>query len=249
MPIVDLECAVLTLTTRQLCVRYPVGQEICATLPDPMNPDPSELVAQLFAQINAVLAPFNNILDIVDAILAVFECIKSIPKAILTLNPQPIFDCIQGLAQAVDRLLSLVPIFSIPLMLIDLIDALIWFLTAQRALILRMQRRIADAIAAGLRATPSNFQLGIVVDCVNANLGVQVASLNEANYPINRIIGQLNKLMCIIGLDPLIPEIGAFTLPDPTLELIDLLIETLQALRNLIPILEPPTFGPGGTCS
>lgn len=241
MPIrADLICVQYSITPREICIRYPVGQQICATLPQLANPDLAELVAQLFSQLNSALAPLSPILDIIDIILAIVDCIKAIPEAIIKLDPTGLIECVPALLEAVNKILALLPQLSLPLMLIDIIDAFILYLQAQANLLIQVAARIQAIANAALRAAePGQFALSGVIDCINANFSVQIENLSSNNAPLNRIIGQINKFFEILGI-PLMPCI--FFNVDPTIAAaqIQQLIDLLNSLKLLIPFVNPP---------
>lgn len=241
MPVRNFVCVELSLTSREACIRYPVGQELCVSIPSIPNADPAEIIQMIFGQINAALGPYNNILLILDAVLAIFECVKANVDAIKELNPAPLIQCIPGLVEAINRLLNMLPQVSLPLMIIDIITVLIQYLNTQIAIIERFKARIIALVNAALvAADPRNFRLKGILDCINANFDVQLQSLNEAGKPLNRIIGQVNLLMCLLGL-PKIPIIGAFEGPiDPVLLVLKLFVSLLESLLSIIPSIPAP---------
>jgi len=87
-------------------------------------PDPIDSVTNLLAQANAGLAPRVPVFNIIDAVIAVFNCIKAIPDS---LGPPPdptkLAECIPDLAEKVDALLKLIPQLSVPLLVVGIIVA------------------------------------------------------------------------------------------------------------------------------
>lgn len=241
MPIrADLLCVQYSITPREVCIRYPVGQEICATLPQLTNADQAELVAQLFAQLNSALAPLSPILDIVDIVLTIVDCIKAIPEAIIKLDPTGLIECVPALLEAVNKILALIPALSLPLMLIDIIDGFILYLQAQAALLTQAAARIIAITNAALKAAePGQFALAGTIDCINANFSIQIENLSSNNAPLNRIIGQINKFFEILGI-PIMPCLAIDIDPTIAAAQIQQLINLLLKLRNLIPFVNPP---------
>lgn len=248
-------CALVTITSRELCIRMPVGQELCVQLPDVGVADPSELGIGMMAQLNSALTPLAPIFNIIDVALAIFHCIKAIPKAIATLNPKLLVDCVDALALAVDKLIQLIPQLSIPLMIVDAIDVLIVYLTGfkrQLEALAAKEARLLQAATKG--AEPGQFALAGHVECVEANFDVDIENLNEQTAPVNRLIGLLNAFLSIISAGKLkLPCIGTVGNISAALVGIDLLIEVLQTIRDVIPVPQLPDFGPtgggsGGVC-
>ncbi len=234
-------CVDITLTPREFCIRYPVGQEICQAIPQLPMPDLAEVLAALFDKLNAALGPLKQILDIVDVAIATFECIKGIPDAIIKLDPTTLIECIPGLAEAVDKILGMIPILSLPLMILDIITFLIQYLEAQKAIIARALARADAVIAAATKAAdPGQFALSSVIDCINANFSIQIQNISEMNAPLNRIIGQINFFLDLLGL-PCIPAIPSLTNLDLATAIIDFFIDFLRGLIFFIPSFAPPT--------
>ena len=246
MPIARLDgfCFEAVVTPREICIRFPVGNEMCVNIPSINIPDPSELLAQMFAQINAALAPLQPIFNIIDAVVAVFECVKAIPKAIIQLNPVPLIECIPNLADAIAKLIALIPVLSLPIFLVDLLDVIIFMLRELRNQFQRILNRIAAIAAANLRAqAPGNVALSLAMDCINNNFDADLVNLNEQVAPLNRLLGIVDLLLELSGLKALLKQLGVDATPclgtldlSTLLEPIDALIKLLTILRNLIPI-------------
>lgn len=244
MPIgrIDAFCAIVTMTPREICVQYPVGQQVCVSLPDITIADPSEMIQQFFAQLNSMLAPLTPILNIMDAILAIFECIQALPKVITELDPTELINCLPGLAEAIQRLLKMLPQLAIPILIVQILDTIIYYLQSVRDQLAGFIARARAIIDAATRAVePGNFQLQLVMDCINNNWDADVANLNEQFLPLNRLIGIVNAFMEILGLPPL-PAITS--LPDPAsaaaLASLDIQIKALTSIRSTIPVPMDP---------
>jgi hypothetical protein len=239
---------VVTVTPRSICLRYPVGQELCVSIPSVTIPDPSELLAQIFAQINAALAPLQPIFNIIDAVVAVFECVKAIPQAITELNPVPLIQCIPGLAEAINKLIAMIPLLSLPVFIVDLLDVIIFMLQELRRQFQQILDRLEAIARANLQAqAPGNVGLALTIDCINANFDADLVNLNEQVAPLNRLLGVIDLLLELSGLKSLLKQVGVDATPclgnldlDVLLTPIDLLIKLLTILRNLVPIPSMP---------
>lgn len=236
MPIPDLSvlCVELLVTPGELCITMPVGIDLCVQFPSIIPPTPDELVKQLFGMLNSAMAPLQPIFNILDAVVAVFECIK----AISTLNPKEILECIPLLAEKVMALLKLLPQLSIPLLIVGFLDVLILYLQGQANQLRRWQDHLEQILDAyTLSQQPGNAGLALVVDCANAEVDAFFAFLNETNAPLNRLIGFVNFFLQLIGVKQCIPTLGEFV-PDQVetiIWLLEQLIKVLELLRNLIP--------------
>lgn len=243
-PQIDAFCLTVSATPREICVRFPVAQQVCVSLPNVNNADPSELLQAILGQINSALAPLNPIFNIIDAVIAVFDCVKAIPKAITELNPLPLIECIPNLAEKVMKLLELIPQLSLPFLIVDVIDVIIFFLETLRSQIAALQARFARILEAGIKATePGNVALALVLDCINTNFDADLVNLNEQAAPLNRLLGILDFILELTGLKFLLSKAGVDVFPcvgslslDGGTPLLDLLIKLLNLIRNLIPL-------------
>lgn len=244
MPVNDfnLLCLPIQIGDGDHCVTIPGGTQVCVNFPGAIPPTLQELMQQLFAQINTALAPLQPVFNIVDAIIQIFECIK----AISTLDVEEILACIPGLVEKVNKLLSLVPVLSVPLMIVEIIDCLILFLQGYQQQLQALQEYINRILAAELAAQePGNVGIQIAVDCANDSVDAFLLYMNETAKPVNRLIGIINFFLELIGLkDQCIPPIGAVAVDviDPFLTLLQTLIDFLELLRSFIPIPNIPQF-------
>ena len=129
-------------------------------------PDPGDLLAQFQDQLALAMAPVRRFLEVVEAFLAVKNCITAIPDSIMRLSPSPIFDCIEGLAEVLARLLSWIPPLSYVRMAldifsycIDLIDEILSFFT-------RLDQKITAYVETmNLAVSLGDIELIAIVDC------------------------------------------------------------------------------------
>lgn len=247
MPLPDMTqlCVGLSVTPGEMCVTFPVGNDLCVQWPSLIPPDPTELIKQLFAQMNAAMAPLAPIFNIIDAVVAVFDCVK----AIATLNPEEILGCIPNLAEKIDKLLKLIPQLSLPLLIVGFLDALITYLEGTKAQLLRQKAFIERVIAAqSAAAMPGNVALSKVVLCALDSIDNFFVFMNEQSAPLNRLIGIVNLFLATIGLGKYcIPNLGSLApeLIDPGILALDGIIQLLEILRSLIPIGKPLPFPQG----
>lgn len=242
MPLPDLRtfCIDVDAVPGDLCITFPGGSEVCVSLPSASPPTLDKLVRQLFAQVNTALAPLTPIFNIIDAVVAVFDCVK----AISTLDPQKIIECIPNLAEKIAELLALIPQVSLVALVADIVDMLILYFKGLRNQILRQNAyylRILDAQLAATR--PGNIALARVLPCAREDLDQLLVWQNSSAAPVNRLIGVINLFLEIIGLEKYqIPTISSLIDPEDfedAVFLIDKTIELLVYIRLAIPI--PPS--------
>jgi hypothetical protein len=240
MPLPDLSvaCIEIKVGKQDLCVTFPGGAEMCVQMPSVTVPDPSELSKQLMAQANAALAPLMPVFNIIDAVLALFNCVKAIPDALgPPPDPSKLAKCMPDVAKKVSKLLKLIPQLSVPLMIVGLIDVVLTFLEGIRGqlkAVIAAQVRIA---AAATRAAElGNVQLSTIVDCANANIEAQIKNLGESAAPVNRLIGVINLFVELAGL-PKLPDLSNLgNDAQAALGVLDPLVDQLKAARSAIPV-------------
>ncbi len=235
LPPIEVLCPSVPVSSQALIIRFPGGAELQVQSPS-QNPDAFELSKQLLAQGSAGLAPLQPVFNILDVALASFECIKAIPEAITSLDPQGLIDCIPDLAEKADKLLSLVPQLSVPLMILDFIDAILLLLDGvidRLEAILVSTIRIAEA-----RQIAEDENLDALLEiaiCSEDQIEASVLSLGESLKVINTLIGMLNIFMELAGLDPIpsFAELG----PDAqeALGKVKEIVGLLKDIRKLIP--------------
>jgi len=237
MPLPDLStvCIDLKVTSQELCITFPGGAEMCVQIPG--VPDPTDVSKQLLAQANAALMPLVPIFNIVDAIIALFNCVKAIPDS---LGPPPdptkLAECIPDLAEKIDKLLKLIPQLSIPVLIAGLIDVLLFYLEGYRRQLEAIIAHQLRILAAATRAAElGNVQLRTVVDCAEASMDAYLQNLNEGMKPLNRLVGLLNLFLQLAGLPP-IPDLANFgDDAEAALVPLDAVIDSLKTVRAGLP--------------
>jgi hypothetical protein len=232
--------------TSRVCVTFPGGGEICAIFPGARVPDPSELINALLQSVNAALVPLTPLFLVFEVLIAVVDCIKSVEKALGQFPPDPtaITSCIPNLLAALAKILGLMPFLTVPLLVGQLLDAIICFLTGIRNQVLAIIAKIVAILAAQTRAAAlPSISLQIVTNCANDDIDLAMANLNASGAPIGRIIAIVNGLMQLAGAQP--NADGSGPIPDPSTifgaeaaELVtplDDVITVLQGIRAVLP--------------
>lgn len=236
MPISDYRqlCFGISAAPGDKCITFPGGTELCVSIPSLVPLTGAELVQDLMGKLNTALAPMQPVFNIIDAVLAIFECIK----AIATLDPVCILQCIPNLAERINALLQLVPQLSIPKLIKDFIDCLILYIESLVQNLERAAEYFARILAAETAAANTDIELGPIIDCATGDLDTVIVFMGEQSKPINRIIGIINSFLQLLGL-PCIPAIGTPSLSPAFLLLLEKLVEFLQFLSNLLTIPIP----------
>ena len=134
---------------------------ICIEIPE--IPDPFQLTLpggvtiehiNLMEIIQPALTPLVPLFDIIDTIVAVFNCVKAIPDS---LGPPPdptaLAACLPDLAEKVSKLLKLIPQLSLPLLIVRLIDLVIDTLRQARSELMHLQQQVQQILGVIDRAT------------------------------------------------------------------------------------------------
>jgi hypothetical protein len=247
----DFENACIEMSTGpgELCVTFPGGFTLCAQAGYEIG-DAGAIVESMLAQINTALVPLVPFLNVLDVIKAIFDCIQAIPDA---LGPPPdpagVIACIPNLVEKVNKLLELIPPFPLFALIKGILNVVIQGLVGLRARIVAILRQIERILRAGLRAQElGNVALQIVVDCANGNLDAKLLNLNAQFQPLNRLLGLVNVLLQLIGVDCIPALEGLAELGEQALAPLDAVIELLQNILAAIPgppQLAPPAPRPG----
>lgn len=222
-------------------INLPAGMTL-ASMHSSINKIPSVCDNSL-SILNAVqpaLAPLKPFFDILDTVIALFNCFKAVPKALGSLNPKPIFDCIPEVIKKIEQLLKLIPQLSIPYTIISIIDNVLAML---QCLIDTMYNWISQTeILVGRLERAAKIEdsnLDAILDCAQGDIDKMQLNATEALGAIGSLVGMLNIFMSLIG-GPEIPlglgdQIADSPL-DEILENIQSVIDVIQGIRDKVPI-------------
>ncbi len=219
---------------------------ICIEIPE--IPDPFDITLPGGVQIEHIklaeiiqpaLTPIVPMLDIVDTLVAMFNCIKAIPDS---LGPPPdptvISTCLPDLAEKVAKLMRLLPQLWLPYLIVRLIDLLIDALRQARDKIADLQQQMASTLGAIDRARDlDDAGLMAIAQCAQANVAQEAANVGKNLASLGKLIGIINGFMRLVG-GPEVPGFAALAgRPlDDALPPLDEMIERLQQIRALVPL-------------
>ncbi len=193
----------------------------------------------LMEVIQPALTPLVPLFNIIDTVVAVFNCIKAIPD---TLGPPPdptaIAACIPELAEKVNALLRLIPQLSLPYTIIGIIDLVIDTLRQARDQLLHLQQQMQQILGAIDRATElEDAGLMAITSCAQANVATEAANVGKALASLGKLIGILNIFLGMVGA-PEVPDLSnlAGRPLDEVLPPIDAIVKALQDVRGAIPV-------------
>jgi hypothetical protein len=225
-----------------------MNQPICIEIP--ALPDPQQLTLpggvqiehlSLMQIVQPALTPLVPLFDLVDAIVAVFHCVKAIPDA---LGPPPdptvLAACLPDLAKKVDKLLRLVPQLSLPILpilVVQLVDLVADTVRQARSALLHLQEQANQMVLVVARAAELNDPgLMAIGQCAQANLAQEAANVGKSLAALGKLIGLINLFLGMLG-GPQVPDVAQLSgqpLESAVAEL-DSLLATLTTVRGMLP--------------
>jgi hypothetical protein len=222
-----------------------VALPICLELPE--IPDPFELSLpggvtieriNLMEVIQPLLAPLMPVFEIIDTIVAVFNCVKAIPDS---LGPPPdptvLAACIPELAEKVAKLLKLLPQLSLPILIKQLCKLIVRTLQEARNALVHLQEQMIRILNAVDRASElGDSGLMAITSCAQGNVGQEAANVGKMLASLGRVIGLLNLFFGLLGL-PEVPDLSnlAGQPLDAVIAPLDALIELFQNAADAVP--------------
>lgn len=247
-------CIELKVGPGEICIELPGGATLCASA-DVEFGDAASIIRGFLGEVNSSLTPLTPFFNVLDVIKKIFDCIQAVLDVVSEVppNPQPLIDCLPGLAAAVDQLLKLLPIYSVPSMIRSILTAIILGLEGLKDEISALILSAARVLQAELRgAELQNPDLVFVAECAAAEFDIEFANYNESLKPLSRLIGVLNTLLELAGLPCIkIPLGPAAEISDEILDLIQAAIDALIIVRDAIPAVPLnllPIPSPGEPC-
>jgi hypothetical protein len=214
----------------------------------PALPDPQQLTLpggvqiehlNLMQIVQPALTPLVPLFDLVDAIVAVFNCVKAIPDA---LGPPPdptvLAACLPELAKKVDKLLRLIPQLSLPIMIVQLVDLVIDTVRQARSQLLHLQQQAKQVVRVVARATElDDAGLMAISQCARANLAQEAANVGKSLAAIGKLIGLINLFLGMLG-GPQVPDAAQLSGKplDGAVAALDELLATLTTIRGALPV-------------
>ena len=219
-----------------ICIEIPeIPDPFSITLPGGVSMESINLIEQ----IQPALTPLMPLFDIIDTVVAVFNCIKAIPD---TLGPPPdptvLAACIPELAEKVAKLLKLIPQLSLPYTIIGIIDLIIDTLRQARSLLLHLQAQMQQILGAIDRATDlEDAGLMAITSCAQANVAQEAANVGKSLAALGKLIGLLNIFLELVGA-PTVPDLSdlAGSPLDEVVPPLDAIVDQLTQVRDMVPV-------------
>jgi hypothetical protein len=221
-----------------VCLELPdVGDPFALTLPGGLEIEDFNLMRA----VQPLLAPLIPIFEIVDTVVALYNCVKAIPDS---LGPPPdptvLAACLPDLADKIMKLLKLIPMLSLPITIAHLVDLVI---AALREVKQKLEHLVAELgrIERSIEHARNLRDAGLTAILACARTNVEQEARNQGKQ-----LASLGKLLHIVGIfmgmvgGPAVPDLahlGGVPLGE-VLAPIDALIGVLKSVRAAIPF--PP---------
>jgi hypothetical protein len=219
--------------------------EICLEIPE--IPDPFALPlpggieiedVNLMEIIQPALTPLVPLFDLIDTIVAIYNCVNAIPDA-LSVPPDPtvLTACLPDLAKAVNKLLNMLPQVALPRLVRRCLTLAIQTLRLVRSQLMHLQAQMLQITGTIDRAKElEDAGLMAIAQCAQANVAQEAANVGKSLAALGKLLGMINLFMGIIG-GPEVPDLSNLTgRPlDETIPPIDDLINALEVARTAIP--------------
>jgi len=227
-----------------VALHLPFGVQVggTASATPGLNFDP---MRGLLAQMNGVLSPYLAIFEIVKFAMDIVSALNAIPDCITQLSPAPLVNKMVKVAQDIDQLISVLPQVSVPVMIKDLLGALITYLVGLESQIQGLKNATAITVnleneAADLESTDPDAagELTMIVGLAVGDATTTVAILDANSCAFNTLVGTIITLVQLIGAPApqLLPCFGSAGISSAA-ALNEALATVLTAIEDLITVL------------
>lgn len=190
--------------------------------------------------VQPALTPLVPLFDVVDAIVAVFHCVKAIPDA---LGPPPdptvLAATVPELARKVDKLLRLLPQLALPVLVVQLVDLVIDTVRRAQTELRHLQGQAMQVDGVVSRASELDDPgLLAVAQCARGNLEQEAANVGKRLASLGKLIGLINVFAGMLG-GSVVPDLtSASGQPLGTaVTALDAVLKSLQSVRATLPAL------------
>lgn len=219
--------------------------ELCLEIPE--IPDPFAITlpggieiedVNLMRIIQPALTPLVPFFDVIDTIVALYNCVNAIPDA---LGPPPdptvLAACLPDLAKKLNKLLGMLPQVALPRLIRRCLTLAIETLRTVRSQLMHLQAQMLQILGAIDRAKKlGDAGLMAIAQCAQANVAQEAANVGKSLAALGKLLGLINLFMGLIG-GPQVPDLKnlAGRPLDETLPPLDDLIKALVAARTAVP--------------
>jgi hypothetical protein len=222
-----------------------MGFDLCLEIPE--IPEPFALTlpggieiedVNLMKIIQPALTPLVPFFDLIDTIVAIFNCVKAIPDAFGPPPDPTVFaTCLPDLAKKLNKLLNMLPQVALPRLIRRLLTLVIESLRTVRSQLMHLQAQMLQILGTIDRATKlKDAGLMAIAQCAQANVAQEAANVGKSLAAIGKLLGMINLFLGLIG-GPKMPDLSTLAgRPlDETIPPLDELLKALEAVRELVP--------------
>jgi hypothetical protein len=168
----------------------------------------------------------------IDAVLAIFEVLSSVPDVVT--DPTGYLEKVQSAGEKVSKLAGLIPQVSVPKMIQDVIALIISALEATLTLISQVEDLYQSAQdTANLAAQLGDSRLADVAVCLEAQADQFTKHIGASLGPIGDILNLASKLLSLVPGTPALPSLNDLSGQSLSAikEAIETLLDVLRALQ------------------
>jgi hypothetical protein len=159
-------------------------------------PRPSEYILKAMNALSPALGPVYMIIRVLDVLIAITNCQKAIPNAIMTLNPTKIFECIEKLVQAFANLIPLFPPLTYVRMVVDIVSAMRVLVDDLLSTLVEIDKEVSRVANMLANAVDNDDTVALQIgECAKENLNKNIAGLMEVLQVITKTITVLFNII------------------------------------------------------
>jgi hypothetical protein len=226
-------CTTIKIGDQTVKIRTPGGNTI-QPLTGTSTPSNLQIVKNLLSQASSVLSPLTPVFNIIEAVIAIKDFAEAVPKLIT--QPNEVVEAVKKLVKSIDKLISLIPQLSVPLLIVDIIDVTIVCLNA---IVEEYEKIITQAnkidIARQRAINENNSSLLAITVCADTQLDTIQLGVEQSLEPLNSLFVVMNIFLQLIGQDP-IPSLSVSDDAEDAIDNLEEFVKLLTDIRNAIPI-------------
>lgn len=218
-----------------ICVEIPdVGDAFALSLPGGLEISDYNLMKA----IQPLLAPLMPLFDIIDTVVAIYNCVKAIPDCFgPPPDPSGLVHCLPNLADKIMTLLKLVPQLSLPITIASLVDLVIAALREVKEKLQNLVDQLGQIERSIDHARNLNDAgLTAILACAQGNVEQEARNMGKQLASLGKLLEIISLFTQMVG-GPAVPslsDLGGVPLKQ-VLAPIDALVSTLMTVREAIP--------------
>lgn len=233
IPDLAIFCRKVAANVSGKCVRFPGGAKLC--VPTLGVGSPIAQLRALFMLINTALIPLQPFFNVLHVVQAIKACIDAVPD--LLTKPTKLVEAIAELAKAFGALIPLFPQVAIPIMVKDILVVVSFVL---RTIATELQTFVDAgqtlAESAELASRLNLAALTAEVACAQDNFDIEMGNQASALGPIGELLGIVNLLLELAGLDPISVDLSTGAGPEEAIVAMLRIADVIDQATSAIPI-------------